>query len=345
VDTPACNPKLVSFTNTSTGGNSYDWDFGNGGTSTASIIATNQYSVSGNLTTTFPVKLIVTSVHNCKDTTTKPFTVFSKPQFNISALPDSGCSPLKVRFNKIAGAVKYNWISETGNTSTSEQTEMTFINSTNLNKTFTVQLIAEDAHTCSDTSIKSIKVYPLPIAKFTAAPLNVFIPNQPTKTYNLSSGAQFYSWSFGDGGTSKEKEPTHTYTQPGEYDIYLVASTQKGCKDTAFLGEKVIAMSETTIEMPNAFTPNPSGSRGSVYDPLDTCNDIFHPNIKGTEKYLFSIYSRWGELLFETKDPNEGWDGYYKGKLCIQDVYIWKVVATFVDGKTVNKTGDVLLLR
>jgi gliding motility-associated-like protein len=82
-----------------------------------------------------------------------------------------------------------------------------------------------------------------------------------------------------------------------------------------------------------------------VFDPNDTSNDIFHPNVKGADQYRFSVYSRWGELLFESRDPAQGWDGYYKGKLCTQDVYIWKISATFIDGKSINQTGDVLLLR
>ncbi len=97
--------------------------------------------------------------------------------------------------------------------------------------------------------------------------------------------------------------------------------------------------------VPNAFTPNQNGSPGSLYDPNDLSNDIFHPNVQGAETYQLSIFSRWGELLFETKNPQEGWDGYYKGKICTQDVYVWKVKATFLDGKVLTKTGDVLLLR
>ena len=154
-----------------------------------------------------------------------------------------------------------------------------------------------------------------------------------------------WQWDFGDGNGSEQKHPQHLYTEPGEYNVTLVATSIHGCRDTFALGEAVTAIEETTIQMPNAFTPNTTGSPGTVYDPFDTNNDIFHPNIKGAEKYTFSIYSRWGELLFETRDPAEGWDGYYKGKLCTQDVYIWKVNATFIDGKTFNDTGDVLLLR
>jgi gliding motility-associated-like protein len=208
-----------------------------------------------------------------------------------------------------------------------------------------VQLIASDKYGCKDTASKAIKIFPRPNAFFNAAPLEVFIPNQPTQCYNLSSGAVSYVWNFGDGTTSKETSPSHRYVTKGEYQIGLLAISDKMCTDSFNLPQKIMALDETFVQMPNAFTPNPNGSPGSIYDPNDISNDVFHPVIRGTERYVFSIYSRWGELLFETKNPEEGWDGYYKGKLCTQDVYIWKIAATFIDGKTFNKTGDVLLLK
>jgi gliding motility-associated-like protein len=173
----------------------------------------------------------------------------------------------------------------------------------------------------------------------------VFTPNQPTEFTNLSTGAVLYAWSFGDGGTSSIFSPTHTYSVAGEYQSTLIVTSNKGCKDTFSLPEKIIALEETFVQIPNAFTPNAGGSPGTVFDPRDKSNDIFHPNIKGVDKYTFSVYSRWGELLFETRNPAEGWDGYYKGKICTQDVYIWKITAIFIDGKTFSKTGDLLLMR
>jgi gliding motility-associated-like protein len=115
--------------------------------------------------------------------------------------------------------------------------------------------------------------------------------------------------------------------------------------DTFNLPSKIIAQLESGIEVPNAFSPNPNGGNGGVYDPTDMNNDIFHPVIKGVDKYELNIFSRWGELLFVSKDINIGWDGYYKGNLCTQDVYIWKITATTIDDKKINKTGDLLLLR
>ena len=97
--------------------------------------------------------------------------------------------------------------------------------------------------------------------------------------------------------------------------------------------------------MPNAFSPNPTGGNGGAFGANDMNNDVFHPVIRGIDKYELQIFSRWGELLFVSKDVNIGWDGYYKGKLCLQDVYVWKINGTTLDGKKINKTGDVLLLK
>lgn len=344
VDTPACSPANLTFTNTSLGASSYNWNFGNSITSTltspsqvyTNIFPTNQV---------FTVTLVSTNSNGCKDTLKVPIIVHPTPVFFISALPDSGCTPLKVFFPPIVGVQQYQWTYGDGNTASTGSVSNTFVNVSSINKTFTVQLIAKDNYDCPDTTTRVIKVFPRPSAFFKADPLLVFVPNQPTQCYNLSTGAVSYQWDFGDGGTATSFEPSHTYLLPGEYQITLVATSNKGCRDTFDLSSKIVALEETFVEVPNAFTPNIGGSPGSAYDPLDKSNDVFHPNIRGTEKYVLSIYSRWGELLFETKNPAEGWDGYYKGKMCTQDVYIWKITATFIDGKAFNKTGDVLLLK
>ena len=344
-DTPACTPKIIKFTNSSTGATTFSWKFGNGSTSTLSspeVLFVN----NGPTDMSFPVQLTAASVEGCKDSVTVPVAVHPKPKFEIASAPDSGCAPLKVTFAKIGGVVDYEWKYDGISFGSSGGIQNTFGNNLGVNKTYTVQLIARDKYKCVDTATKLIKVFPLPVARFSARPLSVFVPNQEvTFTNESSSIATTFSWTLGDGTKSNERSPSHYYTTPGEYKITMIARTDKGCRDTFALPEPVIAQEETTIQMPNAFTPNTSGSPGIVFDPNDTSNDIFHPNVKGTEQYTFSIFSRWGELLFETKNPLEGWDGYYKGTLCTPDVYVWKVNATFIDGKTFNKTGDVLLLR
>lgn len=343
VDTPACSPKVLTFTNSSQGAASYQWDLG-----VATSLNTNVSQAFTNTTTaniTQTVQLIVSTIFNCKDTIVSPIIIHPKPEFTIVALPDSGCSPLNVNFPSINNVVNYQWNFGDGNVSSSDNVSNTYYNNSQSTKTFTVQLIGTDGYGCKDTSSKIIKVFSKPIAVFQANPNLVFVPSSAVECINLSSGASTYNWSFGDNTSSTETNPSHFYQEAGEYQITLIAANIYGCVDTFNLPSKIVAMVESGIEVPNAFSPNPNGGNGGIYGANDTNNDVFHPVIKGVDKYELNIFSRWGELLFVSKDITIGWDGYYKGKLCTQDVYVWKIIATTIDGKKINKTGDLLLLR
>ena len=59
----------------------------------------------------------------------------------------------------------------------------------------------------------------------------------------------------------------------------------------------------------------------------------------------FTVFDRWGEQVFETKTQEIGWDGTYKGKDAVSGVYTWVFKLFYADGKTVNQTGTVLLIR
>ncbi len=347
VDTPACSPKLLTFTNLSLGANAYNWNFGNTNTSTATS-PTQQYINNSGINQTYTVQLIATNAVNCKDTLEVPIVVHSQPNFVVAPTPTSGCAPLSVNFPTVVGATNYNWNFGDGNTATGGGISHTFVNVTVANVTYTVQMIATDANSCADTAFAQVTVFPQPVANFQITPTTVNIPNDPIHCTNLSTGTITSNyWTFGDGGTSTATNPDYDYTTEGEYQVTLIVTSTNGCKDTFSLPTKIIVLEEASIEIPNAFTPNPLGSPGTAYSATDLSNDIFHPIVKGVDKdrYELSIYSRWGELLFMTKETNEGWDGYYKGKICTQDVYVWKLRAITLDGKIINKTGDVLLLK
>ncbi len=66
---------------------------------------------------------------------------------------------------------------------------------------------------------------------------------------------------------------------------------------------------------------------------------------EGVEDYRLEIYNKWGELLYVSEDVMIGWDGYFKGKLCKQDVYVWRCRGTFSNGKGFELAGDVTLLH
>ena len=67
--------------------------------------------------------------------------------------------------------------------------------------------------------------------------------------------------------------------------------------------------------------------------------------MEGAVEFRMEVYSRWGELMFATNSQTVGWDGYYKGKMAKQGVYLYKVTATFRDGERITRVGDVTLLR
>ncbi|MEO6304441.1 MAG: PKD domain-containing protein, partial [Bacteroidia bacterium] len=167
------------------------------------------------------------------------------------------------------------------------------------------------------------------------------IPNDPIQFTNQSTGANTYYWNFGDGGFSTLQNPLHNYLAVGFYNVTLIAINQFNCKDTADKDIKVIS----DIQFPNVFTPNPNGPNGGSYNPADLSNDVFFPYTSGVSEYQLRIFNRWGELIFESRDINIGWDGYFNGKLCQQDTYVWKASVKFFDDRKFNKTGNLTLLR
>jgi gliding motility-associated-like protein len=65
---------------------------------------------------------------------------------------------------------------------------------------------------------------------------------------------------------------------------------------------------------------------------------------KGVVLYELQIFNKWGEQIFETNDIHRGWDGYYRGELSKEDVYVWKASVTFSNGTSKIMTGDLTLL-
>lgn len=195
---------------------------------------------------------------------------------------------------------------------------------------------------CGNSSATmNITVRPVPVANFSASTYTAYIPNDPITFTNLSTNANSYYWYFGDGSFSNFVNPVHTYFTVGYYYAGLIATSQYGCKDTT---EQLITII-SNVQFPNVFTPNTSGPNGGSYNIADLSNDVFFPYTSGVTDYSLMIFNRWGELIFESKDINIGWDGYFNGKLCQQDAYVWKANISFFDGRKYNKTGSVTLLR
>ena len=77
-------------------------------------------------------------------------------------------------------------------------------------------------------------------------------------------------------------------------------------------------------------------------------NDIFIPQISNfalSESFELRVFDRWGNMLFESFSQKRGWDGYYKGRLAKQDVYVYKVRVKLENGDFITSVGDVTLIR
>lgn len=332
----------VTFTNTTVNAASYThtWDFGDGNGSTAISPGAHVYGTWG----VYTVTLIVTNGF-CPDTTTQTITIIPPPPVADFIGTFAGCRPLTVSpVNTSQFATSYVWDFGDGvGTSTATNPTYTYYNT----GIYTITLTATGPGGVDVvTHVDSVEVFDIPIAAFAASPLTVAATADPVNCINLSTGATSYIWDFGDGSpTNTSTNPSYTYPTEGAYQITLIAISANGCRDTFLLPSLVLVEAKTEIEVPNAFTPNPDAGNGGTYDPTSMNNDVFHPNVIGVKKYELSIYNRWGELIFESKDTNIGWDGYYKGQLCQQDVYVWKIKATSNTGEAIVKAGDVTLLR
>ena len=228
-----CSPVTISFRNLSTGNNlRYLWSFGNGNVSTKENPQAIYYSPGK-----YTVSLTITDPNGNKSSEEKVdhIVVFKNPQANFTASPLSGCAPLEVVFsNKTvkgdADIKTSHWDFGDGNT-------VKVDNPTHVYKDggkFTVSLLVTDYNNCQSEKIESkyidVKAKPTMDIKASQqfsceAPLEVEFTDQ---TSNAASGST-YKWDFGDGTTSTQRNPQHTYEEIGLYNVTLYITSPNGC--------------------------------------------------------------------------------------------------------------------
>ena len=191
---------------------------------------------------------------------------------------------------------------------------------------------------CSDTSAASLYFDNLLHAKFEITSLvcpgdKAFIKN--TTIGNVISN---WSWDLGNGSSSNIKDPPpQTYNvQNSSYAtlIKLVVTNNYGCKDSAI--QKISIINNCYIAVPSAFTPNSDG-----------LNDYLYPlNAYKALNLDFTVYNRFGQRLFHTKDWTNKWDGTFKGQGVDPGTYVWVLTYIFKDtGKRVEQKGTTILVR
>jgi gliding motility-associated-like protein len=335
---PASTVSIVNETNP--GPWQYLWDFGDGATSTSPTIQSHTYATYG----LYTITLAVTN-NDCVETVTRNVRINPiPPVLEFDYFPSSGCAPHTVTFlneSRYADPTSYVWKFGAGQ-GTSRAIDPVYTYQEPGFYSVTLSATNELGDTVTITKELIIEVMENPVAKFAVyptTPLN--IPGEVMYTDNRSLNATEYLWYFGDGNSSTEPEPQHKYAEEGTFNITLIARNGNGCADTTVVLSAARAINHGKLLIPNAFVPNKSG--GGSGNPLN--NEIFLPIVQKVTRFQMMIFNRWGELMFESTSADVGWDGYFQGRLCTQDVYIYRVTVEYENGKTITRTGDVTLIR
>lgn len=259
----------------------------------------------------------------------------------VMPVPSSGCAPLKVQFRGFTESYdSCIWTLGDGGFSNKMNPEWIY----DVEGEYKVSLqVFKDSRILSSSA--TVVVYPRPKAHFEISPEKSIPSNDEVRFLNYSTDATQFKWDFGDGYSSDIFEPSHAYASFGNYNVTLIAFSERGCSDSLTVFN-ALSGSDNYIDFPNAFIPNEQGPSGGYYSPKsDEAAQVFHPSFFGVSEYQLKIFSKLGIPIFESNDINLGWDGYNKDQLCDPGVYIWKVRGKFRNGEPFIRMGDVTLLK
>jgi gliding motility-associated-like protein len=150
----------------------------------------------------------------------------------------------------------------------------------------------------------------------------------------VSAGLQFQWWPA--EGLSSTVQPSVVASPVTDTWYHLLVSDAWGCfrRDSVLIVVEEVYCDEDHLFVPSGFSPNG-----------DQQNDMLFVNSRMTGDIHFMIFSRWGELLFETRDASVGWDGTYKGADLAPGVFIYYLKADCWDGTLFEKRGNITLIR
>lgn len=313
------------------------WDFGpNANPQTSS--AQNPNGVSFSTVGAWPVKLSIFE-NNCHRDFIDTVETWPQPTINFAVPKKEGCAPLGVQFNDSSTAgtkIHYTWDFGDGSTSTYANPFHVYEDPGD----YDVSLQIKTTEGCVDTLTLSYKdlisVHPVPTSELSADPEEVWIFEPTIDFFGNASGQISCELHTGDGTVLPGcGNNTYTYKDTGNYYAHLIAVNEFECYDTAWVKIRITPV--FLFYAPNAFTPDGDG-----------LNDEFKPKVTAARTYDFSIYDRWGHVLFHTNDTEEGWNGTYlnQGDQIVQTgVYQFLANIEDVNGEYHTYTGNVHLLK
>ncbi len=337
-DYDTCVAGNVDFTDLSVSGSgniiSWDWLFEPGGKA-ASENPSYLYSSPG----IKPVSLKVTDINECMDSITKEINWFPVPPVLIIE-PSSflGCEPATIFFNNLSSPIDSTYIIEWhfGDGGTGSAISPSHIYSQPGIFSVSVEITSPIGCTTMASFSNWITIEPSPNAQFSYNPTVITSLDPTVQFIDESTGANRWLWQFDNNGTAKIQNPLFTFPDTGFQTVILTVTHPSGCQDTAMALIDVIP--DVRYFMPNAFSPNRDG-----------LNDFFVGNgiLVGIKSFEMHIYNRWGELIYESNDPEKGWDGTYAGSNDIAPPGVYTYLLSYMDsrGNTFSLKGFATLVQ
>jgi gliding motility-associated-like protein len=311
-------------------GSTTNWTFTGANTTTSPDVAPQ------NITYPAPgqYNVVVDVVENsCQLQGTLTVNVLAQPITQFNTNPPLGCIPFEVKFtNLTTGGGDILWTFAGGTPSSSTATSPTIVYNTPGQHTVVLTVTYPNGCSDTETSINLINAQSPPTAGFSIQPEEINMGNPTTTLIDGSNGATSVYYYVGDYSGVPGPTTPFTFTEEGSYEVMQVVTSFGGCTDTAY--GQVIVNGNTEVFIPNAFTPN-----------NDDLNSRFRVYGNGFSDFHIMIFNRWGELLFESYDENQGWDGTFGGKPLLPEVYVYKVELKDFRKSLKSYMGSVTLVR
>lgn len=255
---------------------------------------------------------LIVEENGCFDSVDVSIEVLPTPDMAFLSSQVEGCAEFTINFLETSSnTIQYVWNFGDGSPVS---------NNSNPTHTYTqpgqymVTLGGSSTGGCKSTSGGTmITVYEGSEAAFTSSPMfpvELSLPNTTVDFTDESANAVSWLWDFGDGQTSTEQNPSHTYVQPGMYEVTLTVLSEHDCYHETKKGPFIVSAPE--IFIPNVFTPNGDGQ-----------NDLWMVDYTGDQAFDVTIYDRWGVLQYESTNKTKGWNGLFKGTEAQSGVYFY----------------------
>ncbi len=284
-----------SITNATDTITSYLWDFGTTALNDTSNLASPVFTYTNN--GTYNINLLITSDEGCTATIDTNVTVHGLPLVNLSN--SFACTGAAVTFDPFTigdGPLSYNWTFPSGSPATSTDSIVSVIFATS--GTPLINLILTTSFGCADTfnfpfvvnnGVSPLfGVYPICISRFTFDPIA-----------GVGDSLWVLDWDMGDGTQFNNVDTSifnYLYQSPGTYNVQMIVTTAIGCIDTISI--PVVVEDTISINMPNLLIHSSSVNNNKIDF------EVLKPGFNLCIAYTYSIYDRWGTLVFETiNDP------------------------------------------